>query len=79
MKKWIAILLTLTCGLSFGSCKNQKSKAPMGEIVETKQEGESSWNYAHQTDLDRLNAIFDEKKAETEAFYQVPQAKGTTY
>ena len=91
MKKWIAVLLTLTCAMSMVSCafvkdlfnKDGGSKADgyLGEITEKQAEATDGvfWKYADKNVLNELDAAFDEKKAIANGFWDVPKTTGTTY
>ena len=91
MKKWIAVLLTLTCAMSMVSCafvkdlfnKDGGSKADgyLGEIAEKQAEATDGvfWKYADKNVLNELDAAFDEKKAIAVGFWDVPKTTGTTY
>ena len=80
MKKWIAVLLTLTCAMSMVSCafvkdlfnKDGGSKADgyLGEITEKQAEATDGvfWKYADKNVLNELDAAFDEKKAIANGF-----------
>ena len=93
MKKWITMILALTCALSMVSCSaiknifnkngddSRESDEYMGVITEKEAEEAEGvfWKYADQGVLKELDAAFEEKKAIAQGFWEVPKTTGTTY
>jgi len=85
MKKFLALILALTCLLSLFACTTGQGnsedapKEKMGEISKTDAQKSVFWQYADEGVMSELNAVFDAKKAQTEGFYKLPEITGTTY
>ena len=83
MKKIIAFVLLLTTCVGLTACKRENQDAEnreiMGTISETAATPSFFWQHADEGVLAELNAQFDEKKAESDGFYDIGKVTGTTY
>ena len=86
MKKLIAVILAMICVLQLTSCPRKMEVAEetdeialKGEITDLSATAAPFWQYADKDTLDGLDKIFNEKKAETDGFADVPSATGMTY
>lgn len=82
MKKFITVILALSCILTLGSCKAQKQddSQMLGSISKTDNSGSSfKWDYADQSVMSEFDSEFADRKAKTEEFYSIPAISGITY